>query len=113
MEKITKEQYEQAKSVVKGYERQLKAELEEKTKLIKIELEEYFSKNEVSGCKIEIFKLSVRDWFGEKRYDALDIIPIKPYFDEDYWDKNADADIKAIGLKYGIRLGWVIDVYPK
>lgn len=113
MEKITKEQYEQAKAIVDKYNHQLKAELQDKIKLIRFDLEEYFKQNEVCGEKIEMFKLSERHWFGEKKYDTVDIIPIKPYFDEDYWDDKADDDIEAIGQKYGIRLRWESGVYGK
>jgi len=113
MEKVTQEQYEQAKAIVDKYNSQLEAEFKVKEAKIKLELEEYFKNNEVCGCKIEDFRLTNRTWFGTQTYDSLEIIPIEPYFDEDYWDDKADADIEAIGQKYGIRLGWESGVYGK
>lgn len=113
MEKVTFEQYEAAKAVVDKYMSQIEAEFKIKTAKIKTELEEYFERNKVCGRKITQFKLSDRTWFGQKTYDMLSIIPVEPYFDEDYWDEKADADIEAIGQKYGIRLGWESGVYGK
>lgn len=113
MERVTKEQYEAAKLIVDQYNSQLAAEFKEKQLKIKADLEEYFKQNEVCGGKIEKFALKDTTWFGPKTYDNLNIIPIEPYFDEDYWDEKADADIEAIGQKYNVRLGWVSGVYPK
>lgn len=113
MERVTFEQYEAAKLIVDQYNSQLEAEFKEKTAKIGVDLEEYFKQNEVCGCKIEKFGLKDTTWFGPKTYKRLDIIPIEPYFDENYWDDKADADIEAIGQKYGIQLGWVSDVYGK
>lgn len=90
-----------------------KLSLREKTAKIRAELEEYFEQNEVCGCKIEKFDLKDTTWFGTKTYKHLDIIQIEPYFDEDYWDDKADADIEVIGQKYGIQLGWESGVYGK
>lgn len=113
MEKVTQEQYEQAKAIVDKYNSQLEAEFKEKQAKIRAELEEYFKQNEVCGCKIEEFRFTDTTWFGVKTYKNLSIVPVEPYFDENYWDDKADADIEAIGQKYGIRLGWESGVYGK
>lgn len=114
MEKVTKEQYEAAKLIVDQYNSQLEEEFKEKLFKIEIELREYFAQNEVCGERIKYFKLkNTSYWFGTKSFDSAEIVPIEPYFDEDYWDDKADADIKAIGQKYGIRLGWKSGVYGK
>lgn len=113
MERVTKEQYEQAKAIVDKYNAQLEAEFKVKEAKIKLELKEYFKNNKVCGCEIKDFDLTNGTWFGTQTYDRLEIIPIKPYFDEDYWDDKADADIEAIGQKYGIQLGWESGVYGK
>lgn len=112
MEKITKEQYEQAKAIVDKYNHQLDADFQATMEKIKADLEKYFSENEVCGGKIEKFKLSNKTWLGTS-YTHVDIIPIEPDFDEDYWDDKADADIEAIGQKYGVYLSWESGVYPK
>ena len=112
MEKITQEQYEQAKAIVDKYNRQLDSDFQVIIEKVRHDLEEYFRDNEVSGSKITEFDLSYKTWLGPN-YKSIRIIPIEPYFDEDYWDDKADDDIEAIGQKYGVRLGWESGVYVK
>jgi len=114
MEKITKEQYEAAKVIVERYNSQLELEFKEKISNIKLDLAKYFDENEVCGHMIEEFGVRSNDsWFGTKSFDSAEIFSVIPFFDENYEDDKADADIEAIGLKYGIRLGWETGVYPK
>jgi len=114
MERVTKEQYEAAKAIVEKYDSQLELEFKEKISNIKLDLKEYFSENEV--CRHIIKEFGVRtdySWFGSKNFNSAEIFSVIPFFDENYEDDKADADIEAIGLKYGIRLGWETGVYPK
>lgn len=41
------------------------------------------------------------------------MIPINPYFDEDYSDNKSDKKIKEITEKYGLKLKWPYWIYPK
>lgn len=74
---------------------------------IKKELEDFFSNNLVNSTTVTDFYLE--DGF----FGSLDIIPVEPYFDEDYHDDDADKEIEKIGNKYNVELSWVYWVYPK
>jgi len=66
-------------------------------------LDNYFKHNLVNGQKIKDYEIQ-----------GTVIVPLAPYFDEDYCDDKADEDIKQIGLQYGIKnLGWIYWCYGK
>lgn len=62
------------------------------------DLEIFFNNTEVGGFKIKEFKLVISS-FDE---NSMFIIPIIPYIDECYEDKDSDALIKSIGKANGL-----------
>lgn len=108
---ISKEQYNNAKLVVKEYEAQLQKSAEYSVRRIKAELIDYFKSNLVSGVKIKDFDIRLGKSFTGKQMAS--IIFYKPYFDEDYWDEKADQYFEELGNKYEIQLGPESGVYPK
>lgn len=99
---ITKPEYDAAKLIVAEYEKNEQEKLEALLPTVEQDLKEYFAKNKVCDRKVTIkgFFLRIETSFvGTKQ---LVIHPTSPEFDEDYWESDEEeAEISAIGLKYG------------
>lgn len=112
MNDITLAEYLEAKKITEAYEKQEHDKAEKVLSLMKLDLDEYFKHNVVGGFQIE----EVNYEFGKLRSSHgyyVEISPIEPYFEGEYLDEKADAEINAIGKKHGFDLGWASWVYPK
>lgn len=110
---IKKEDYTKALEIVNTYKDEQDSIFRNKTiKLIKNDLIEFFKTNLVGGCTIKKFNLRYQT-YSHSDMTFVSIIPINPYWDEDYWDEDADEKIREIGDKYNVSLSWESGVYPK
>jgi len=114
MNDITLAEYLEAKKITEAYEQQERDKAERALELMKLDLDEYFKHNLVGGFRIEEVHHGLVRLRSPRHLEyCVELCPVEPYFEGEYSDEKADAEIRAIGNKHGFDLGWASWVYPK